>query len=664
MNRHLKSITNDQATKRTFGVVLLFFQLIFSFFIVSPAFAEVCCKCISADKPDKNICLTVNADDSTSPAACAGIPGNGNQATRSLTCTLLPANQCKRISEGMCHEGPAVAANYTGNGSAAGTSNDGTEIGEAYAPNVAIPGLYYSAPTVSGVYINVPFLAEYIQAVYNYAIGIAIIATAVMIVYGGFRYILGSALSDVTRGKEIIKDALIGLVLVLGMHTILSTINPATTELQSLSLLNVNRDMLDENEQMVTQSSSEHPEALNTRPTPITAPSHTTTPSPPGGSPDLPEGAPPMTPYPNFTLPPTPGSLGWIHNGNCDFEINQAGQPTALSMYRCAFEVVAKEMGIDPCYMMGPLTREAKMIIPGIVGHDEEGDPKQIKRFSQRGKSYLATQGRGGFTWTPGTYKGPNDDHVLNYSLDDLDLDPDYSHDVGFGTTIAPANCPIPSKKLRLQPYYALLGAAQWIRCALDGKTNYSSYWKFPPLYNDQTYNYAIYNVFKDWGGGAKKTDYFSITDKNRSFMHLQGTHAYYVGQCRILGNPYLAILKDFSNWKDQNPTNKFWMKKTANAVSHFSVCRGDLPLDKNECIAYVNTYLKDLHVDPIECTKQTCFYDPNRPEGNFPIRQKAMGGKNILVPVDHFCLYDTQCGSDEECKAKVEWAAGVCVKK
>ncbi len=56
----------------------------------------------------------------------------------------------------------------------------------------------------------------------------------VMVVYGGFRYLVGSGLGDVKRGKEIILDAIAGLIILLGAYVILANINPATLNLQTL----------------------------------------------------------------------------------------------------------------------------------------------------------------------------------------------------------------------------------------------------------------------------------------------------------------------------------------------------------------------------------------------------------------------------------------------
>ncbi len=87
------------------------------------------------------------------------------------------------------------------------------------------------AQPIDGVTV-VSDLGGYIALVYRYVIGLAGTAAVIMIVYGGFRYLLGSAMDDVAAGKTIIQDAVIGLLLVLGSYFILSTVNPNTLSLK------------------------------------------------------------------------------------------------------------------------------------------------------------------------------------------------------------------------------------------------------------------------------------------------------------------------------------------------------------------------------------------------------------------------------------------------
>ena len=66
--------------------------------------------------------------------------------------------------------------------------------------------------------------------------GISFVAAAVMIVYGGFLLIVGSATPAIKRGKEIIRDALIGLLVLIGSYIILQTVNPETLALKALKV--------------------------------------------------------------------------------------------------------------------------------------------------------------------------------------------------------------------------------------------------------------------------------------------------------------------------------------------------------------------------------------------------------------------------------------------
>lgn len=101
---------------------------------------------------------------------------------------------------------------------------------------VQIPGLVFSPARREGNLVYVPFLAQYIAAVERYAVGLALVAAIIMIVYGGFRYLLGSAFGDIATGKQIVLNAILGLLLALGAYMILNTINPNTLEMPELKL--------------------------------------------------------------------------------------------------------------------------------------------------------------------------------------------------------------------------------------------------------------------------------------------------------------------------------------------------------------------------------------------------------------------------------------------
>lgn len=108
---------------------------------------------------------------------------------------------------------------------------------------INIPGLApFTSAFQSGGYVTLPYLPEYISAVYNYLVGIAGIFATIMIMYGGMKWIFAAGdSSKITAAKDTIVHAVIGLVLALGSYVILYAINPATVSFKSLELLAIER---------------------------------------------------------------------------------------------------------------------------------------------------------------------------------------------------------------------------------------------------------------------------------------------------------------------------------------------------------------------------------------------------------------------------------------
>jgi len=79
---------------------------------------------------------------------------------------------------------------------------------------------------------NQTTLEKYLPGAFKLAIGLSAVFAVLMIVIGGFQYISSDAIMKKTEGKERIKNAVFGLVLVISAWLILNTINP--------NLLNIN----------------------------------------------------------------------------------------------------------------------------------------------------------------------------------------------------------------------------------------------------------------------------------------------------------------------------------------------------------------------------------------------------------------------------------------
>ncbi len=237
MSPHIRNNRNIKGIASLFLTTLLFF-------FATPAFA-ICCKCHTKAAPSDNLCLT-----DTAATDCASLLAKNaaNKALDTITCDPAPAapdvfdetTKCKPLSTGgsaMCTAGPVSAVSYTAPPATAAAPTITTVASVPLELGVPIPGLTFSKNFVAtNGNIEIPFLAQYLSAIYNYLLGIVVITAAVMIVYGGFKYVLSSTVAGVQSGKDVISDAIVGLVVLLSSVTILSAINPATTQFQSLKI--------------------------------------------------------------------------------------------------------------------------------------------------------------------------------------------------------------------------------------------------------------------------------------------------------------------------------------------------------------------------------------------------------------------------------------------
>ncbi|MDF1497603.1 MAG: hypothetical protein P1P90_06165 [Patescibacteria group bacterium] len=104
--------------------------------------------------------------------------------------------------------------------------------------NVDIPGLDVKdfQVTRSAQTLSVPFFAVYVIAFYKYILGIGLIASAIIVIYGGYLYLLGATGMQVQSGKEKIKEALMGLVILLGAYVIITNVNPNLVRMNTLNI--------------------------------------------------------------------------------------------------------------------------------------------------------------------------------------------------------------------------------------------------------------------------------------------------------------------------------------------------------------------------------------------------------------------------------------------
>ena len=127
-------------------------------------------------------------------------------------------------------------------------------------PRITIPGLQFSDPEElrqlivrepdGSVYIQIPFLGQYLAAVYQWAVAAAGIIAVLVLIFSGVQWMMpGNVITNIltkaggerqeesqNKAKKRIAGALIGLVLAVGSYVILYSINPDLVEFKSLRI--------------------------------------------------------------------------------------------------------------------------------------------------------------------------------------------------------------------------------------------------------------------------------------------------------------------------------------------------------------------------------------------------------------------------------------------
>lgn len=114
---------------------------------------------------------------------------------------------------------------------------------------IKIPGLDLREKKVnceadsSGNYrCEVPWLGEYIKAIYNYGFSIAGILAAILLMAGGVLWLVsGGDASKVTQAKELIIGSVTGLIILAASYVLLIQINPDLVKFRPISIGHINK---------------------------------------------------------------------------------------------------------------------------------------------------------------------------------------------------------------------------------------------------------------------------------------------------------------------------------------------------------------------------------------------------------------------------------------
>ncbi|KKQ27869.1 MAG: hypothetical protein US42_C0004G0008 [Candidatus Magasanikbacteria bacterium GW2011_GWC2_37_14] len=106
-------------------------------------------------------------------------------------------------------------------------------------PRVSIPGVNFSEiKTVEengSTYMYIPFLGEYIAAIYKYAIAVMAVISIVMIIGAGLGWVMSAGEAEkISHSKKRIGEAIIGILLAVGSYSLLYRINPNLVEFKNL----------------------------------------------------------------------------------------------------------------------------------------------------------------------------------------------------------------------------------------------------------------------------------------------------------------------------------------------------------------------------------------------------------------------------------------------
>lgn len=103
---------------------------------------------------------------------------------------------------------------------------------------INIPTVNFSDIKVQGErgsrYVDIPYLAEYLKGVFNYALGLLAMVAIIIMMIGGVKYIMARGGGGVAEAKKMIGNAIFGLLLGLLSFVILNAVSPSLTNLSTL----------------------------------------------------------------------------------------------------------------------------------------------------------------------------------------------------------------------------------------------------------------------------------------------------------------------------------------------------------------------------------------------------------------------------------------------
>lgn len=197
-------------------------------------------KCYCGSKPTALV-LSAPLDSTMCQATCA--TDFSSETQYSITCSnkATPAATITYVSGPITYVAPPSTAEEK--------------------PSPVIPilnvdvGAVFTAPTIIDGKTQVNFFAVYLNAIYKLLMVAGSVIATVMIMVAGLQYTLARGNPKaITKAKDRIKNAVIGLVILMCAYTLAYLIDPSTTSFASLQIKSVDRVELYEPEEDFDQS--------------------------------------------------------------------------------------------------------------------------------------------------------------------------------------------------------------------------------------------------------------------------------------------------------------------------------------------------------------------------------------------------------------------------
>ncbi len=112
---------------------------------------------------------------------------------------------------------------------------------------IGIPGVFFTkitkesnitADEFGASWLNIPFLGEFISAIYKYSVGLISLIAVMVLIISGVQIITSAGNSEaISSAKHRIVSSVIAIVITAGSYTILYTVNPDLVNLKNLKIL-------------------------------------------------------------------------------------------------------------------------------------------------------------------------------------------------------------------------------------------------------------------------------------------------------------------------------------------------------------------------------------------------------------------------------------------